>query len=146
MVQTSVCYLASMKDRPKGTCKTVQWTVCPSSQLALPCLGEGELNRGPAHPRLGIRRFRKLFQNHNSPGKSPHMLLRYFQRFIGYPVFLVIIGGTTLLLAGGAAAQSTRPRRTQPKQDSLLLPQPTPTPARKNSNVPLLDIKPVKPV
>jgi len=69
-----------------------------------------------------------------------------------------LIAATALaLLAGAVAAQSTRPRRTQPKtttdskqtaskQDSLLLPQPKPTPASRNTNVPLLDVKPVKPV
>ena len=76
------------------------------------------------------------------------MPFRYFQRPFA-------LGSIILLLVAGAFAQSTRPRRVQPKpepkqtaakQDSLLLPQPTPTPAAKNTNVPLLDIKPVKPV
>src|SRR6266436_3288113 len=79
------------------------------------------------------------------------MSFRYFQCCVSYLRFLVIGGGITLFLASGATAQSSRPRRVQPKQetqkqDSLLLPQPTPTPAPRNSNVPLLDIKPVKPV
>jgi tetratricopeptide (TPR) repeat protein len=76
------------------------------------------------------------------------MPIRYFQR-----LFAII--GLCSLIVVGAVAQSSRPRRVQPKpdpkqtaskQDSLLLPQPTPTPAAKNTNVPLLDIKPVKPV
>ena len=68
----------------------------------------------------------------------------------------VIVIGATCLVASAVMAQSSRPRRVQrkqdsqtqtaSKQDSLLLPQPTPTPAAKNSNVPLLDIKPVKPI
>ena len=73
---------------------------------------------------------------------------------MSYKGFIVVVG--TCLIASAVAAQSTRPRRTQQpkqeqtasksKQDSLLLPQPTPTPAAKNTNVPLLDIKPVKPI
>jgi tetratricopeptide (TPR) repeat protein len=83
------------------------------------------------------------------------MLLRYLQRSVGFAPSFVISGSLALLLAGGVTAQSSRPRRVQPKQepkqtaskqDSLLLPQPTPTPAAKNTNVPLLDIKPVKPI
>jgi tetratricopeptide (TPR) repeat protein len=77
------------------------------------------------------------------------MPIRYFQRFL---LSFLTIAGISLLVAAGTIAQTTRPRRTQakpdtqPKQDSLLLPQPTPTPAARNTNVPLLDIKPVKPV
>jgi tetratricopeptide (TPR) repeat protein len=61
----------------------------------------------------------------------------------------------SVLLATAVIGQTTRPRRTQPKadskqsatkQDSLLLPQPTPKPAARNTNVPLLDVKPVKPI
>ena len=77
------------------------------------------------------------------------MPIRYFQRFLAGFLTIAVI---SLLVASGTIAQTSRPRRTQtkpetqPKQDSLLLPQPTPTPAAKNTNVPLLDIKPVKPV
>ena len=72
------------------------------------------------------------------------MSVKFFQRFS-------VVSGLTLLLAGFATAQSSRPRRVQPKQapqkeDSLLLPQPTPTPSARNNNVPLLDIRPVKPI
>lgn len=80
------------------------------------------------------------------------MSVKFLQRFI-------VISGASCLLAGVAGAQSTRPRRVQPKsepkqtatktttnQDSLLLPQPKPTPAPRNNNVPLLDVKPVKPI
>jgi tetratricopeptide (TPR) repeat protein len=79
------------------------------------------------------------------------MFLRYSQRSLGFTGSLAISGGVTLLLAAGVIAQSSRPRRVQPKpvqqkEDSLLLPKPTPTPAAKNTNVPLLDIKPVKPI
>jgi tetratricopeptide (TPR) repeat protein len=63
---------------------------------------------------------------------------------------LIAICGLILVLLAAGLAQTSRPRRTttsQPKQqDSLLLPQPTPTPAPRHSNVPLLDIKPVKPI
>ena len=77
---------------------------------------------------------------------------KFLQRFI-------VVSVACCLLAGVVAAQSTRPRRVQPKPepkqtaskttsnpDSLLLPQPKPTPAARNNNVPLLDVKPVKPV
>ena len=72
------------------------------------------------------------------------MKVRYFQqRFVVGSV----VGSIVLLWAAAASAQSSRPRRVeQKKQDSLLLPQPTPTPASKTRNVPLLDVKPVKPV
>ncbi|MDQ2856199.1 MAG: tetratricopeptide repeat protein [Acidobacteriota bacterium] len=79
------------------------------------------------------------------------MFLRYSQRSLGIAGSLAISGGVTLLLTAGVIAQSSRPRRVQPKpvqqkEDSLLLPKPTPTPAARNTNVPLLDIKPVKPI
>jgi tetratricopeptide (TPR) repeat protein len=83
------------------------------------------------------------------------MSVKFLQRFI-------VTTGALSLLAGAGLAQSTRPRRVQSKsepkqtaarqtppgtkQDSLLLPRPTPTPAARNTNVPLLDIKPVKPI
>src|SRR6267143_2780479 len=68
------------------------------------------------------------------------MLVRYFQRAL-------VVLGLAFLLVPVASAQSTRPRRTaQPKQDSLLLPQPTPTPSARKTNSPLLDVQPVKPV
>jgi tetratricopeptide (TPR) repeat protein len=68
-----------------------------------------------------------------------------------------VFSSLSLVLAGAVVAQSTRPRRVKPKtepqhsataskQDSLLLPQPTPTPSARNTNVPLLDVKPVKPI
>lgn len=81
-----------------------------------------------------------------------HMSVKLLQRFI-------LISGASCLLAAGAvgvAGQSTRPRRVQPKTepkqtaskqpDSLLLPPAKPTPAPRNTNVPLLDVKPVKPI
>lgn len=88
------------------------------------------------------------------------MSVKFLQRFTviilkRFVVSFIVISGASCLLAGAITAQSTRPRRTQPKQepkqtaakqDSLLLPKPTPTPAARNTNVPLLDIKPVKPI
>jgi tetratricopeptide (TPR) repeat protein len=70
------------------------------------------------------------------------MQVSFFQRSL--------VVGLGVLLAGVASAQSSRQRRVEQKkveqkQDSLLLPQPTPTPAPKK-NVPLLDVQPVKPV
>src|SRR6266850_4159191 len=75
---------------------------------------------------------------------SSNMSVKFFHRFLA-------VGSLTVLLTSLVSAQSSRPRRvqakqTQQKEDSLLLPQPTPTPAARNSNVPLLDIKPVKPI
>ncbi|MEK6283117.1 MAG: tetratricopeptide repeat protein [Acidobacteriota bacterium] len=55
-------------------------------------------------------------------------------------------------LIGVAAAQSSRPRRVRqqpakPAEEPLLRPEPTPNPtARNNSNRPLIDVQPVKPV
>lgn len=58
-------------------------------------------------------------------------------------------------LASISAAQSSRPRRvkqpaaqpTKPADEPLLRPEPTPSPtARNNSNRPLIDVQPVKPV
>jgi tetratricopeptide (TPR) repeat protein len=74
-----------------------------------------------------------------SPGKNFPMSVKFFQS-------VIVVSGMVCLVTAAASAQSTRPRRTQQKQDSLLLPQPTPTPAPRNNNVPLLDVKPVKPV
>jgi tetratricopeptide (TPR) repeat protein len=66
--------------------------------------------------------------------------------FVKFSYRMLLIGGAIVLLSAAVSAQSSRPRRVQQKQDSLLLPQPTPTPAPRNNNVPLLDVKPVKPV
>jgi len=79
------------------------------------------------------------------------MLIKYLSHSQRGPGRLAICGGLALLVAGGVVGQSSRPRRVQPKpvqqkEDLLLLPKPTPTPAARNTNVPLLDIKPVKPV
>ena len=58
-----------------------------------------------------------------------------------------------LSLIGVAEAQSSRPRRVRqaqperPAEEPLLRPEPTPNPtARNNSNRPLIDVQPVKPV
>ncbi len=58
-----------------------------------------------------------------------------------------------LSLIGIAEAQSSRPRRVRqappaaPAEEPLLRPEPTPSPtARNNSNRPLIDVQPVKPV
>lgn len=76
------------------------------------------------------------------------MSVKFLQR-------IVVLAGTSCFIAGAVIGQTTRPRRVQSKpapkqtasrQDSLLLPQPTPTPTARNNNVPLLDVKPVKPV
>ena len=67
------------------------------------------------------------------------MVVKYFQR-------IVAVSGLVLFLISVAGAQSSRPRRTTPQPDSLLLPQPTPTPVSRKTNTPLLDVQPVKPV
>jgi tetratricopeptide (TPR) repeat protein len=67
------------------------------------------------------------------------MVVKYFQR-------VLVVSGLVLFLVPVAGAQSSRPRRTAPQADSLLLPQPTPTPATRKTNTPLLDVQPVKPV
>jgi hypothetical protein len=57
-----------------------------------------------------------------------------------------------LLICLGIQAQSSRPRRVKqqpakPAEDSLLRPEPTPSPtARRAANAPLLDVQPVTPV
>jgi tetratricopeptide (TPR) repeat protein len=67
-----------------------------------------------------------------------------------YRLFTLCAG--LLLLAGGIQAQSSRPRRVKaspakPAEEPLLRPEPAPSPtARRNSNAPLLDVQPVKPV
>lgn len=64
-------------------------------------------------------------------------------------VFIVVV---VLCLVGMAGAQSSRPRRVKPQpakpaEEPLLRPEPTPNPtARNNSNRPLIDVQPVKPV
>jgi tetratricopeptide (TPR) repeat protein len=56
-----------------------------------------------------------------------------------------------LLTGASIQAQSSRPRRakpaSKPAEEPLLRPEPAPSPtARRNSNAPLLDVQPVKPV
>jgi tetratricopeptide (TPR) repeat protein len=64
---------------------------------------------------------------------------------------LLSIMFVVLILVGSAGAQSSRPRRVKqplkPAEDPLLRPEPKPSPtARNNSNRPLIDVQPVKPV
>ena len=74
------------------------------------------------------------------PESSSLMVVKYLQR-------VLIVSALAIFVVSLAAAQSSRPRRTtEPKQDSLLLPQPTPAPTPRKTNTPLLDIQPVKPV
>src|SRR6185295_9940677 len=72
------------------------------------------------------------------------MINRYFKQFLS--IVAVVIS-----LSGLALAQSSRPRRVKqpekPVEEPLLRPEPKQSPsARNNSNQPLLDVKPVKPV
>jgi hypothetical protein len=82
-----------------------------------------------------------------SPGEF-FMISAYLRQFL----FLVVFA---LSLAGPGLAQSSRPRRVKqpppppakPAEDPLLRPEPKQSPsARNNSNSPLLDVQPVKPV
>lgn len=70
---------------------------------------------------------------------------RYFYRLLALGLSLVILSGIAL-------AQSSRPRRVKPApakpaEEPLLRPEAKPSPtARNNSNRPLIDVQPVKPV
>ena len=134
----------------------------------------GKLKCDPAHPRCWLSRtlllstfktklsifgtklsWKDFLCMLSSYSRHRRRLWRTHPRSLGSTGNLIISGGLALLLASGVIAQSSRPRRVQPKvepketakkQDSLLLPKPTPTPAARNTNVPLLDIRPVKPI
>jgi tetratricopeptide (TPR) repeat protein len=74
------------------------------------------------------------------------MINRYFKQFLS--IVAVVVS-----LAGLGLAQSSRPRRVKqtqpvkPAEEPLLLPEPKQSPsARNNSNRPLIDVQPVKPV
>ncbi|MEP6911534.1 MAG: tetratricopeptide repeat protein [bacterium] len=74
------------------------------------------------------------------------MINGYFKQF-------VLIVAVAVSLAGLGLAQSSRPRRVKqtqpvkPVEEPLLLPEPKQSPsARNNSNRPLIDVQPVKPV
>ncbi len=72
------------------------------------------------------------------------MINRRFYRFLSFGLSLVVFCGMVV-------AQSSRPRRVKPAvkpaEDPLLRPEPKPSPtARNNSNRPLIDVQPVKPV
>jgi tetratricopeptide (TPR) repeat protein len=72
-----------------------------------------------------------------------------FNRYFRQPLLL---GVSSLLIVGAASAQSSRPRRVtkqplKPAEEPLLRPEPKPSPtARNNSDRPLIDVQPVKPV
>jgi tetratricopeptide (TPR) repeat protein len=64
---------------------------------------------------------------------------------------VLVLGLSLVVLCGPAVAQSSRPRRVKPAakpaEDPLLRPEPKPSPtARNNSNRPLIDVQPMKPV
>jgi tetratricopeptide (TPR) repeat protein len=73
------------------------------------------------------------------------MLNRFFQQTL-------LLGVSLFLVVGAASAQSSRPRRVtkqplKPAEEPLLRPEPKPSPtARNNSDRPLIDVQPVKPV
>lgn len=73
------------------------------------------------------------------------MINRHFHRALGLGLFLAV-------LCGVVAAQSSRPRRVKaqpakPVDEPLLRPEPKPSPtARNNSDRPLIDVQPMKPV
>ncbi len=64
---------------------------------------------------------------------------------------VLVLALSLVVLCGPAVAQSSRPRRVKPAakpaEDPLLRPEPKPSPtARNNSNRPLIDVQPMKPV
>jgi tetratricopeptide (TPR) repeat protein len=64
---------------------------------------------------------------------------------------VLVLGLSLVVLCGPAVSQSSRPRRVKPAakpaEDPLLRPEPKPSPtARNNSNRPLIDVQPMKPV
>ena len=74
------------------------------------------------------------------------MTSRHFYRILSF-------GLSTIVLCGIVTAQSSRPRRVKaqppakPAEEPLLRPEPKPSPtARNNSNRPLIDVQPVKPI
>src|SRR5580765_4165060 len=77
------------------------------------------------------------------------MINRNFYRVLSMCLFITV-------LCGIVAAQSSRPRRVKAQppsspakaaEEPLLRPEPKPSPtARNNSNRPLIDVQPVKPV
>jgi tetratricopeptide (TPR) repeat protein len=72
------------------------------------------------------------------------MINRRFYGFLSFGLSLVVFCGMVV-------AQSSRPRRVKPAakpaEDPLLRPEPKPSPtARNNSNRPLIEVQPVKPV
>jgi len=72
------------------------------------------------------------------------MINRYFKQFLSIVAVVISLSGLGL-------AQSSRPRRVKqpekPVEEPLLRPEPKQSPsARNNSNQPLLDVQPVKPV
>ena len=66
-----------------------------------------------------------------------------------FALFALLLVGFAVAAVTPAQAQSTRPRRVKPAPsptpDSLLGPEPKPSPVA-NNNAPLLDVKPAKPV
>jgi len=73
------------------------------------------------------------------------MINRHFYRLLTLGLFIALFSGIV-------AAQSSRPRRVKaapakPAEEPLLRPEPKPSPtARNNSNRPLIDVQPMKPV
>jgi tetratricopeptide (TPR) repeat protein len=72
------------------------------------------------------------------------MINRHLYRVLSLGLLVTVLGGIVV-------AQSSRPRRVKPPakpaEDPLLRPEPKPSPtARNNSNLPLIDVQPVKPV
>jgi tetratricopeptide (TPR) repeat protein len=77
--------------------------------------------------------------------RGTSMINEYFKQFLS-------IAAIVFSLASLGQAQSSRPRRVvkqpeKPAEEPLLRPEPKPSPtARNNSNQPLIDVQPVKPV
>jgi len=111
----------------------------------------GKLKALLPHPKIVRETVITELSNATSP---EYNRLAMTTRFTPFQLFLSIFAAF-LITTTAIEAQSSRPRRVKPKPntekpaaDPLLRPEPTPAPtARRNdSNAPLLDVQPVKPV
>lgn len=97
---------------------------------------------------------RNRYYRLSNPISPEYNRLTMITRFTTFKLFLTILAAF-LLSTTSIEAQTSRPRRVKPKTntekpaaDPLLRPEPTqsPTARRNDSNAPLLDVQPVKPV
>ncbi|MGH9931996.1 MAG: tetratricopeptide repeat protein, partial [Pyrinomonadaceae bacterium] len=104
----------------------------------------GKLKRRPRH-RKHVFRKRSIYLELSLSPEEQSMTNRAFCRVLSLSLSLTV-------LCGIVVAQSSRPRRVKsapakPAEEPLLKPEPKPSPtAKNNSNRPLLDVQPVKPI